>query len=175
MENSSSLATPSREVLCSLLTYDDGKLFAKVSRGNVKAGSAIGENNHGGYRRFSILGAHYLVHRVIWKMHHGYDVEFIDHINNDRSDNRINNLNGILKQDNNRKQLIPKNNTSGFIGVSQVRYSGNYRAMITVDYKHVVIGTFSDPISAAIAYNKAARMYHGESGDFKARLNEAKM
>lgn len=174
LSNSLSLKTPDADYLNSILYYDNGNLYSKISRGNIKAGKLLG-NNHGGYKRLCILGAHYLVHRIIWKMHHGYDVEFIDHINNDRSDSRIENLQQILKTDNNRKQLMPINNTSGFIGVSIVKSSGNYRAMIRVNWKDIVIGTFATANEASAAYNNAARKYHGDSGDFKAKINESKM
>lgn len=166
------LKTPDKEYLNSILSYCDGMLYAKVTRGNVKAGKLLG-NDHGGYKRLCILGAHYLVHRIIWKMHHGYDAINIDHINNNRSDNRIENLKEITHKDNARKQIMPINNSSGFIGVSLVKASNKYRSMIGVDGNDIVIGTFSDINEAATAYNDAARKYHGDSGDFKAKINEA--
>lgn len=166
------LKTPDKEYLNSILSYCDGMLYAKVTRGNIKAGKLLG-NDHGGYKRLCILGAHYLVHRIIWKMHHGYDAINIDHINNDRSDNRIDNLKEITHKDNSRKQIMPINNSSGFIGVSLVKSSNKYKSMIGVDGKDIVIGTFSDINEAATAYNDAARKYHGDSGDFKAKINEA--
>lgn len=165
------LKTPDKEYLNSILYYCDGRLYAKVTRGNVKAGKLLG-NDHGGYKRLCILGVHYLVHRVIWKMHHGYDAINIDHINNDRSDNRIENFKEITHKDNSRKQIMPINNSSGFIGVSLVKTSNKYKSMIRVDGKDIVIGTFSDINEAATAYNDAARKYHGDSGDFKAKINE---
>lgn len=173
LNNSLSLKTPDAVYLNSILSYDNGNLYSKISRGNIKSGNILG-NNHGGYKRLCILGAHYLVHRIIWKMHHGYDVEFIDHANNDRSDNRIENLKEISHKDNARKQLMPINNTSGFIGVS-LRSSGKYRAMISVNGKDIVIGTFLSATEASAAYNNAARKYHGDSGDFKAKINESKI
>lgn len=166
------LKTPDKEYLNSILSYCDGMVCAKVTRGNVKAGKILG-SEHGGYKRLVILGAHYLIHRIIWKMHHGYDAINIDHINNNRSDNRIENLKEITHKDNARKQIMPINNSSGFIGVSLVKASNKYKSMIKVDGKDVVIGTFSDINEAATAYNDAARKYHGDSGDFKAKINEA--
>lgn len=65
-------------------------------------------------------------HRIVWEMHcgnipEGYE---IDHVNHDRSDNRIENLRIVKKKDNLKNKRKYKNNTSGITGVSIVNTKG---------------------------------------------------
>lgn len=98
---------------------------------------------------------------------YGDEPKFIDHINNVRSDNRIENLRRVDKSSNCQHQLKPKSNTSGFIGVSRVRSSGNWTAKICVKSKSITIGTYSNIKDAVIAYNEKCNELHGEFGKSK--------
>jgi hypothetical protein len=53
-----------------------------------------------------------------------------------------------------------KNNTSGYKGVT--RNKGKWGAQIKSNYKLIWLGTFDDPVSAALAYDRAAREIFGE-------------
>ena len=89
---------PSKETLESIFTYSDGKLLWKEDRGpRFKAGTRAGSVNTGvrsGYRRISINKSLYQEHRLVWILFNGDIPEEyqIDHINQDRTDNRIENL-----------------------------------------------------------------------------------
>lgn len=52
------------------------------------------------------------------------------------------------------KQLIQKNNTTGFRGVSIRKQTNSYRATITVKGKHIELGDYSSPKEAALAYDR---------------------
>ena len=82
------------ELLKEILLYSDGKLISKIDRGKVLCGDEVGSFNSAGYRQFSVYGKHYYTHRVVWELHNGEIPEGmeIDHINRDRSDNRLENL-----------------------------------------------------------------------------------
>jgi hypothetical protein len=60
-----------------------------------------------------------LVHRLIAKMFipNPNNLEQIDHINQNRSDNRLENLRWVSRKDNNRNRCMNKNNTTGNQGV----------------------------------------------------------
>lgn len=51
--------------------------------------------------------------------------------------------------------ITPKNNTSGFKGVSR-RSNGKWTAGIKIDYARVHLGTFDTPEAAHTAYAAAA-------------------
>lgn len=109
-----------------------------------------------GYRRVSM-------HRQILNAPKGVSV---DHINGDRLDNRRINLRQCSHSQNTKNQKRRVTNTTGFKGVSKGR-AGRFRACIVVDGKSIEIGRFANPIHAAIAYDEAAKVHHGEF----ARLN----
>lgn len=115
-----------------------------------------------GYHRVSIDSERYQSHRVAWLYYYGtWPEEFIDHINGDRSDNRIENLrmaNSQLNLENIRKPQ--RNNASGFLGVHWHAQSGKWRSQIISHGKKHHIGLFVTPELAHAAYVNAKRVLH---------------
>ena len=89
-----------------------------------------------------------------------------DHINLNTLDNRRSNLRLATHSDNAHNTRLPRNNTTGYRGVS--KHSNNYVAHINKDNKYHYLGYFSDPKEAALAYNKAAIELHGEFASLNA-------
>ena len=52
-----------------------------------------------------------------------------------------------------RNQRMPKNNTSGYKGVSYNKRRGDYRAQISVNNNSIHLGYFQTAVEGAIAYN----------------------
>lgn len=86
----------------------------------------------------------------------------VDHINQDKLDNRTENLRIVRPEVNyyNRKML--RNNTSGFKGVCFDKNRNKYLASISAKNKQYNLGRFDTPEEAATAYNNAAIRLHGE-------------
>nr|WP_313709007.1 HNH endonuclease [Brucella intermedia] len=103
-----------------------------------------------------------LVHRLIWKLVHGVDAEFIDHIDGDPSNNRLSNLRSASRQDNmrNKKPHVGKKLPKGVSLVSGKE--DTYRATIYANKRSVHLGCFSMPDEAHAAYVKAAKEQFGE-------------
>jgi hypothetical protein len=80
--------------------------------------------NSSGYRRLNfkinkkLKG--FLVHRLLAKMFipNPNNYEFVDHINRDRLDNRLENLRWCSRMENNQNQTIRKTNKSGYKHIS---------------------------------------------------------
>jgi hypothetical protein len=110
---------------------------------------------HRGYRTGNILGGPTVrAHRVAFVYMYGYEPAQVDHINGDRSDNRLCNLREVTCSDNRRNSARPCNNTSGVIGVSRAP-SGNWIAYIKVGGVMHNLGTHPTLEDAASA-RKAA-------------------
>lgn len=118
-----------------------------------------------GYKSGKLSGKRLKAHRVIWAWVHDEWPDEIDHINGDKTDNRISNLRGVDHAENSRNRKLYSNNTNGSIGVFQ-RPSGRWGAHINADGKRVVIGTFDTKELAAEARRKAEleQDYHPNHG-----------
>ena len=94
---------PTQDRLHELFDYENGQLIRRVRAGNRMPGTVVGSITQGGYLKVELEGSCYRVHRLIWKWHHGTDPnDLIDHINRDRTDNRIENLREATSSENNQ-------------------------------------------------------------------------
>ena len=113
-----------------------------------------------GYNVGQIFNKQYKAHRTIWAMHYGtWPDREIDHINQDRSDNRISNLRIVTSQENNRNRSMTPNNTSGHVGVYWDKNREKWAAQIMVSGKNKFIGYFTDIEDAAAARTDANAKY----------------
>jgi hypothetical protein len=92
----------------------------------------------------------------------------IDHINGDKTGNRLVNLRIVTNQQNQFNAKRRSTNTSGYKGVSYDKKLKKYRAYITINGKLLRLGDYLTAQEAANAYNAAAIEYHSEY----ARLNK---
>lgn len=104
-------------------------------------------------RQICIFNKIYREHIIIWaycnKMFPASG-EYIDHINGDASDNRIDNLRIVTHAENHRNRSMQQNNTSGFTGVS-INRAGNWRARVKINGKEFSLGTYNTITEAAKA------------------------
>lgn len=106
------------------------------------------------YWYICIDGRRIQTHRLIWKWWYGYDPEYIDHINGDGLDNRIDNLRNVDHKTNLRNNKKNKNNTSGFTGVVWHELANKWVARVKIEYKYIHIGLYNTPEEARDARNE---------------------
>lgn len=100
-------------------------------------------------------------HRLAWFITYGKlpDGE-VDHINQDKADNRIANLRDVSKELNQRNGTRKSNNTSGVPGVTWHKQHKKWYAQAGINGKHHSIGLFINLTDAEKAVKKF-RLEHG--------------
>lgn len=116
-----------------------------------------------GYRCAMLAGRMYRAHRVGWAIHYGkWPDQMLDHINQQRADNRIANLREVDFIENGRNARRQKRNYSGQVGVQWRPDIKRWRARITVNRRKFELGDFVD-FDAAVEARKAAERKYGFS------------
>lgn len=124
---------------------------------------ALSKIDKDGYRGLTVFGRSFMQHRIVWMMHNdGSCPEFLDHINGNKSDNRIENLRPATKVDNGWNRGKNKNNTSGYKGVCFMKRKGVYRASVYFGGRAIHAGFHSTAEEAHLAYCKKLKEVAGE-------------
>ena len=139
---------------------ETGNFWWIKARKGTRAGTTAGGIVKG-YRRICInLEKHY-AHRLAWLYVHGeWPNGEIDHINQIKDDNRIDNLRVVSHQQNNQNKPLNSNNTSGVHGVAWCNRDKKWRVSIKANYKHIALGNY-DTKTKAIAKRKMAEVIYG--------------
>jgi hypothetical protein len=154
--------TPER--LRQLLYYNSatGEFFRKTGNYHrAKTGDKAGWINSHGYLQINVDGKRYQAHRLAWFwIRNSWPSKDLDHINRDRSDNRIANLRESTRGENNANSKMQKNNHSKFKGAYQ--NGSGWMAQVKHNGKRHYLGTFQTPEAAHAAYCAKRRELFGE-------------
>lgn len=170
---------PSIELLRQLLRYEPetGRLFwrersaelvsdqAHADTFNTRfAGKeALTSTRPDGYKYGTLQRRTITAHRVAFAIHYGYWAPAdVDHINGVKGDNRACNLRAATRGQNLRNRRPKKASTSRYIGVCKSSSSKKWMAQIKIGDRNTVLGLFSCEKEAALAYDRAAAIHHGE-------------
>jgi len=91
-------------------------------------------------------------HIFAWYFIYGSTVDYIDHINKDKNDNRIINLRSVTNQQN-----AFNSNAKGYTWDKQ---TNKWRVKIVLDGKNIHIGRFYTEEEARESYLEAKKIYH---------------
>lgn len=132
--------------------------------------------NSQGYICFRIEGQYCAGHRIAWALYYGTPPDpsmEIDHINGNRSDNRIVNLRLVTQAENLRNKNTYKNCKHGYPGILLEKGRAKcWRAQIGINGTVIKVGSFRCK-TAAIFARKAAEIKYGFTslaGDAKWQL-----
>jgi hypothetical protein len=127
------------------------------------AGSLAGDRKESGYVLIGIDGNRYRAHRLAWLYMTGcWPYDQVDHKDNDRSNNKWENLRLATNQQNQANSRTSKNNTSGVKGVYWNRQRQKWHAKLCLGSRQIHGGFFDEIEHAAAAYLGLARAHHGE-------------
>lgn len=157
-----------QEYLKEIFDYKDGNLFWKKRTGpRSKINEIAGHLRKNGYVQVILHRKIYVAHRLIWLWIHGeWPKNEVDHIDGNKSNNKIENLRDVTKSQNQQNRLKTRQNTSGYKGVFFHARSNKWIAKITLNKKQNYLGYFSSPLDAHNAYCEAAKKFHGEFAKF---------
>jgi hypothetical protein len=154
--------------------YSEGHLYWKASADSrVKIGEVAGFRHSQGYIAVSVGSKLMLAHRVIWEMMIGEipnNME-IDHLDNCRINNKIENLRLVTRTENLKNKGMYKSNTSGVTGVALNKEKNKWCANIRINGKLKHLGYHDDFNSACEARYAAERHYGFHQDHGKARGN----
>jgi Demerecviridae HNH endonuclease len=153
------------ERLTELLSFnpEDGIFRWRISQGKAAAGSIAGWRDKDGYRIITITTdrrRNYRASRLAWFwVHRRWPAVAIDHIDLDKTNDRIGNLREATHSQNScNRTALPKS-------VAKCVYptrSGKFLAVIGFRRKRTHLGVFPTKEEAMRAYREAAARLHGE-------------
>jgi hypothetical protein len=163
--NPSKRILPTSVELNERFAYDPetGKITNKIRSCRAKPGADATCAHSEGYRFVCHSCRKMLAHRVAWVMTHGeWPLEMIDHINGDKSDNRLCNLREATRSQNLINSKLSSRNSSGFRGISWCSAKQKWDARLRSENKLRLLGRFKTKEEAIAAYTVAAAELHGE-------------
>lgn len=148
------------EELSKLVSYNpDTGVFIWIDRNKGRFAGSLNAEGYVKIRfRYNGKRTEILAHRLAWYISNGEVANCIDHINHNRSDNRLINLRNVSNTENQRNRTLNKNNKSG---VSGVRFRGSrWVAEIKIDGIKKNLGSFSSFSDAVNARKDAEVLYN---------------
>jgi len=162
-----------QELVRSIFDYVDGVLYWKVKKSNAtKIGQAAGSlDKKTGYYRIHVNSKMQKTHRLIFLYHHGYLPDYVDHIDNNKTNNRIENLREATKSQNCMNQKISTRNTTGIKGVMWHKRDKKWFVQLRVNSKCHSFGYYDDKELAELVAIEATNKLHKEFSAYKGALN----
>jgi hypothetical protein len=152
-----------KEYILNLFYYLDGSLYWKNPTAKcMNRNDFAGKKRKDGYIDIKINGKIYLAHRLIFLYHHGYLPKYIDHIDGNPLNNKIENLREATQQQNCKNSKISKANTSGVKNVSFSKKSKKWQVSLSIDKKLKHIGFYEDLELAEFVAIEARNKYYKE-------------
>jgi len=150
------LSTEDRDEIRRRFYYKEGKIFHKVSGNKRTVGTEAGVFDQRGYGRVSVNGRKILVHRVVYLLHYDTCPEYLDHKDQDKRNNHIENLRPCTHSENKRNIQY-----KGCVGVRLTKV-GNWESYTSVNGKYKYLGTFPTKESAILFREIYLRHLYGD-------------
>jgi hypothetical protein len=125
------------------------------------SGVVAGSTNTAGHIQINVGRQLFVAHRLAWLFVHGeWPTNDLDHINGNKSDNRMTNLRLAAPFQNCRNRKMQCTSKTGFKGVGKI--GSRFRARIKVNGREIHLGLFKTAEEAHATYVEAATKIFGE-------------
>lgn len=146
---------PDQATIREILEDKDGVLYWR------KTGKKAGTLHHTGYTQISINDKQYNAHRLMFMLHYGWVPEVIDHVDGDRSNNKIDNLRLATWSQNLQNMKLRPTNKSGVKNVSWCKTKKKWVVQLSINKRQTNLGRFDDLEFADLVATEARNKYHG--------------
>lgn len=169
MTKRATITTPPAPEWLARLRYDPitGQFRWACAAPGIAVGKAAGSISHFGYHIIKLGRQQYRAHRLAWLIVHGeWPQGEIDHINGDRTDNRMANLRAVDRAANsqNRWMAHRDNKSCGLLGATWNKQHKRWQAKIVARKVRHHLGYFETPEQAHEAYLTAKKRLHIDGG-----------
>lgn len=129
--------------------YRDGHLYCRVNEGQRKQGDLLGGPRADGYWATYFDGKTHKLHQLVWAWHYDTDAPIINHINENKADNRIENLEAVDNRANILHSLPSRN-----LPPNVQERCGRYRCVWSQNNRTINTATFDTPEEALEAMRR---------------------
>lgn len=128
---------------------------------NVLKGDLAGCTDKHGYRRIVYRNKVYKCHRLAWSLHNNYVESFpqIDHVNGNRSDNRIENLRISSPRENSLNRKCHREGRLPGCHEVKTKNGSLWRVAIVINKQRLHIGCYESQEVAHMVYLMATNFY----------------
>jgi len=149
-----------------IFTYKERLIDNCESEGHRKSwnsqysGKEAGTKTSHGYIVVSAYGERYYAHRLAWLYVYGVWPKYIDHIDGDGCNNKINNLRSVTQSENIKNTRIQDKSVSGVIGVTWDKSREKWIVKITSEGRVYNLGRYKD-FFEAVCVRKSKEIQFG--------------
>ena len=159
------MTTLTQEEAHRLFEYKDGVLFWKIRPALCKKiGDVVGGTNgtKQPYLRSRYKNQRFMVHQIVFLMHHGFLPKIIDHIDGNIQNNKIENLREATASQNSHNQKLHVNNKSGHRCVTWHKHHQAWMVKVALNGKSIVTKYLKDFELACLVADEARDLFHGK-------------
>lgn len=156
-------STLTKEYLQSIFYYKDGELYWKNTINSRAIKDCVaGHVNSRGYKYITLNKQRYLAHRLIFILFNNYIPNFIDHIDNNKLNNKIENLRNCTNTQNQYNSKLSKINKSGIKNVYWNKRDKKWQVTLSVHGKQKSFGKYEDLELAELVAIEARDKFYGK-------------
>ena len=149
-----------------IFDFQQGKIYRRLPNGLIKL---VDTDNGHGYKRITINGKCYKQHRLLFEAYYNTPIpsdRVIDHINQNKSDNRIENLRIVDRKENGQNRGKNVNNKSGHKNVSWYKNAEKWQVLIQIDGVKKHFGLFDNVEDAVVKRDQVIEDLNNKGNKF---------